>query len=110
MKRLTLLLALVLLPSQALAECAWVLWRETSFMRGQKIETGITPATGFALRSECIEGLRSERDREAATHEQDAVVTRHDDVFGVLHPGGWKLVVKYRCLPDTVDPRGKEER
>lgn len=98
-------------PVQVWGQCAWVLWRETNFLAAGKTKPEITLAavTGFPARSECIEGLRSERDKAAAADERSgAVVTKHDDGYGALH--GWTMAVTYRCLPDTLDPRGKEGR
>ncbi len=125
MKRLTLLLALVLLPSQALAECAWVLWSRIS--RTVAIPKGL-PGEG-ALRKfrrwSVVKAEETKGDCEGTAkfvlysrYGTEAGRAAIDDGRLELGPMWAKEVMPdgsveslmFYCLPDTVDPRGKEER
>jgi hypothetical protein len=79
--------------TSASAECAWVLWTETTIVG----ISGSTWALGdvFATRAECdawrMRYFRAEQERR---------------VREATTPGGTTLSRNDRCLPDTVDPRG----
>ncbi len=101
MKRLTLLLALLLVPSQALAECAWVLW-----LRNVQQLDHVVKA--FASREECV----LEQERSLNMFARAEGVKWVGDVVSWLQKtkdGKEQLQrVRYTCLPDTVDPRGRK--
>lgn len=93
MKRLLLIVVLALLPTAALADCAWVLWGEA---------VSLTAGVGnlwevfnaFETREACMAGALSAQ-KEAVK----LMGTKDKQTF-----------LRAICLPDTVDPRGKEER
>ena len=103
MKRLTLLLALVLLPTQALAECAWVLWVKvyakdmtdpTSGKADHSVEPYFHEPSAFATKEECDRKARSIAKLE----------------LSMMYRSNVKTLEFPNCLPDTIDPRGKGER
>jgi len=83
---LTLFIILVLVTS-ASAECAWVLWSSDY------------AADSFSTRDECRE--------EAARRTQ-----KHTEEMQKIPPAETMkrllLATTFRCLPDTVDPRGSK--
>jgi hypothetical protein len=87
------------------AECAWVLWITR--------DTGDTPQqpvvyASYATIADCIKTLDHEERaaRVAAANSATRVAPRSltIDRLGSL----WAR--SFRCLPDTVDPRGREGR
>lgn len=98
--------SLLTLAATAYAECAWVLWSESKM---------VTPA-GLATQMVMPEGAFDSKN--ACQMELAAVVSRSDlpfpgwkstkseDVTIFTNPQGGGLMTKYKCLPDTVDPRG----
>ena len=104
MKRLMLMLALVLLPTQVLAGSAWVLWcvpaEGDSNVPIKDLKLSYSPnewqpIAGYETAEAC------EPDREK----------RHVDFMSATLPRPGVVRVEIcRCLPDTVDPRPKEGR
>jgi hypothetical protein len=73
---------------------AWVLWSQMQNKSG----SDWNPEGGFENRSQCIEALKNELDlwrRGKNTNVGGDAVQFKDK----------NVVVTYRCLPDTVDPR-----
>ena len=92
MRRLTLVLVLVLLPSQALAECAWVLYQsvyKTKDAPEVELVEGPKMMSAYATRDEC----------EKAALEW----------FRKINQDPKSLIVTFECFPDTIDPRGKKD-
>jgi hypothetical protein len=89
-------LSLMLLAGSASAECAWVLWRETS-RGGLPVEWY---PDGYATSKECYAELNR---REAAMRDGGWSITGAPDLY--VHKES-SAVLRFRCLPDTVDPRG----
>ena len=92
-RRASLLVALFLLTSAptAYAECAWVLWEERPLKSGEwRLAT--TTASTFETKRSCDDTAaaanRSEASRAPAS-EQPSL---------------------FRCLPDTIDPRGPKAK
>ena len=112
--RRSLLVAFCLLTSAATAyaECAWVLWVESRRIGEGAPSSGYTEwniKQAFNQRAECVNGLDviekkwGERITPSSAHRP----MRFNDIRFTLIPlpgGYWHT--EYRCLPDTVDPRG----
>jgi hypothetical protein len=85
MRVLVALLLLLSLSTSASAECAWVLW-ENRLVDGNKVHASDwSPRQGFEKAEHCINAWKA------------------------LPPGTHQEFL-YRCLPDTVDPRGPKGR
>jgi hypothetical protein len=95
-RRTSLLGAFYLLTSAATAhaECAWVLWGNVEkgghFTDGSKWKALVAHRTQVAC----------EQDRDGEQAKRRAL----EDTF--LKATGGTDVILFRCLPDTVDPRG----
>jgi hypothetical protein len=86
----TALAALLALAPSASADCAWVLWLE-----GYGVAftgKGFQPQEAFATKAECV--------------AQMAKSTGSPTVFLMGGGPNGALVGAFKCLPDTVDPRG----
>jgi hypothetical protein len=104
-------LAVVLfLASVGTASAAWVLWVESRSVRGPREgrrEWDIEQS--FAQRAECVTEMDTvqkywrEKTRNPLVRLNDThlIMPARDD-------GYWHT--EYRCLPDTVDPRGPKEK
>lgn len=79
-------LALVM-PVQAEAACAWVLWGQASSLAGGFMSH---PMDAFKTREEC--------------HAEKA--SREARMKAEIKEGRALGVVLFSCLPDTIDPRG----
>jgi hypothetical protein len=98
------LLALVLAASHAEAACAWVLWEVPATIDPKKpialadarfSSARWTPSRAFDTASACDAALN-----EANREEWRAMGERNKSGAAL-----WDTYV-YRCLPDTIDPRG----
>ena len=101
MRRLTLVLVLVLLPSQALAECAWVEWVQVTLKTTYEWD----PQRSFETLGEC----KKEVEQRLRNLASKPGAQRFGDMVAETE-GGIARASIIRCLPDTVDPRGKEGR
>ncbi len=82
------LLCLTVFATSAAAECAWVLWKTLHVMRGGEIVvTEWSIAESYSTQKECEHWA---------------------NYYGPLARAGKPAspVISFRCLPDTVDPRG----
>jgi len=77
------------------AECAWVLWRETS--RGDAAVEWYPD--GYATSKECYDELNG---REKAMRQAGWYIAGAPNLY--MHKNS-TTVTRLRCLPDTVDPR-----
>jgi hypothetical protein len=102
-RRATLLVALFLLTTAATAyaECAWVLWESTA---STKAQTTIEPVRGYTTKRECDTALAAALDAYTGTLGFIRKDTKYQEAY--VKMGDATLSYAYRCLPDTVDPRG----
>jgi hypothetical protein len=118
-RRISLLIAIFLLASAATAyaECAWVLWEQTTVWKASPRnveETQWAPVTA-ALAQPICESSKATRIRErartvsSASRPKDTIVPIDDSVmWSWEEPDGTKgaQLFRFLCLPDSVDPRG----
>jgi hypothetical protein len=108
-RRAALAVVLLLLASvgTASAECAWVLW--TYNWSTTSVRVGWVLNQAYPSRAECMTGITrmKERDKESEA-ANPGLERRYSGDDGWLRDpktkfaDGWS----YRCLPDTIDPRG----
>jgi hypothetical protein len=92
-----LVLALLLTPAAALADCTWVLWNETPPGSGHFALADTIPVT-YDSRAACERAARAIDDARAMSNDEAS--TR-----GARVPPMFLL-----CLPDSVDPRAPKPR
>jgi hypothetical protein len=99
-RRASLLTAFSLLTSAATAyaECAWVIWGTRDSPEGGSFST--FPIEARETRKMCEERMWS----EIAYAVQQGVAKREGGGAMLVYKDG--KTVAFRCLPDTVDPRG----
>ena len=94
-RRTSLLVAFSLLTSAATAyaDCAWVLWNSIEARGYQQAKWTHQLVLAFTSKEECDRTLE---------------VTRAENPEGLQHHDEGRVTTSalYRCLPDTVDPRG----
>jgi hypothetical protein len=110
-----LILALVLVASQADAACAWVLWEH-------RATTVVSPKLDHKDSWLVSEASDSKPNCEDALGKRIKILHEQIKKMGLLvapGPKGYMMVLKradgtpestslidYQCLPDTIDPRG----
>jgi hypothetical protein len=113
------MIALFLLTSVATAhtECAWVLWSKLMVMSGSPKLPEESLVSAHSTIAACQEALNRQKDRQLGTLKsvEEALAARGqqpppatataDAVMGAWTDGSI-LLTSYRCLPDTIAPRG----
>ncbi len=106
------LLSLTTFATSASAECAWVLWLNQTSVPSDKFSGGKTTQEWTPIQAaledrvcdKMLEGTVKARSQpqhsgDRVTVEGFALVVIRNELFGTT-------VLRYVCLPDTVDPRG----
>ncbi len=118
-RKAALLVAFSLLTSTATAyaECAWVLWEQTTTWKASPKnveETQWAPVTAASAQPIC-ESSKANRIRQrvrnisSASRPKDTITPIDDSVmWSWEEPDDTKgaQLFRFLCLPDTVDPRG----
>jgi len=98
----------------ASAECAWVVWQHIDYID----RTPAPPSSRWGIgkitesRSECEKNIEASVDEEVGKPDPAYVTTvdrrpgMSTTVRAVHKERGSMIVTSYRCLPDTIDPRG----
>lgn len=93
---------LFLIPLPAWAECAWVLWLEQTLPIERISWTPVAAAPNSAgCRQELTAAIKAQSDPKPG--ETIEVRTNMISVKSESIP---LMILRYVCLPDTVDPRG----
>jgi hypothetical protein len=101
----------VLTPLFASAECAWVLWREDERKDPNRLaEATWAVPIAYADRAACVAVINDNvtrwEEKRSPTQSVERVSSGTAAEFRTrFDVDGW-LSVRFRCLPDTVDPRG----
>jgi hypothetical protein len=105
------ILLLFVIVSVAHAECAWVLWVEERFAATPP-ESSWRVLQGATTYESCEAGLYArvrDDDTDRATRGDHMLTEVYGPVIAKLRGPdgrGASQVLRYLCLPDTVDPRG----
>ena len=100
-------LALLLTVGQASAECAWVLWSFSYCDKECDWRESIVPSAAFQKKAECDETAKKNTHGDKAADKvlKDANEWAQQAMPGFVPPALGTTRV-WRCLPDTIDPRG----
>ncbi len=101
-----LIFAVVLaLPASVFAECAWVLWTvHATIDPNANWETAVRINPANWQPSHAFDTARSCNSEKTALDLEESKARRERNRAGI-----WEAWA-YRCLPDTIDPRGPKGR
>ena len=110
-KLLTLLCWLLVLTAAASAECAWVLWLRKVWTVAPAEPTWLSLQAPTLTYAACESGLAARvKDTVAKQLPQNVEIAASGPrVTKTIHRSDGRSeshIVRYLCLPDTVDPRG----
>jgi len=111
-RRATLLVvfSLLTLAATAHAECAWVLWNQTTHAQSSAIPGRPADvwtewkATGHVTKKECDQDLA---DRTARALKSGNWEMQGDNLQTTAKEKRFTMIARLVCLPDTIDPREK---
>ena len=98
--------------TSAFAECAWVLWGETS--EGRRVTVPLGPTSAYRTKEECEKNIDEQAKAVESLNSKST-----DSSYSMTRVGGHILLLKdqvpvvrwdFTCLPDSVDPRGLKAR
>ena len=101
--------------TSASAECAWLLWMEERFAPAPAASSWRV-LQGATTHDSCQAGLYArvrDDDTDRATRSEQVLTEVYGPVIAKLRGldgRGASQVLRYLCLPDTVDPRGPKGR
>jgi len=107
-RRALLLVAFSVLASTATAyaECAWVLWETQTSSQVDKATP--EPVRGYGSKPECDRALTAALDAFTNTPGFIHKDATYQEAY--VKMGNATRAYGYRCLPDTVDPRGPKAK
>ena len=102
-----LTVSLLLVSATAHAECSWVLWGQAvQRVAGEPEWDAETAAESLAgCKAAMADRLRFWREAGAQTTDHSWSMSGKDAASKA-----WNRLVGYRCLPDTIDPRGARSK
>src|SRR5690348_1565839 len=101
-------LASLVIATSASAECAWVLWGETS--EGRRVTVPLGPTSAYRTKEECEKNIDQQAKAVESLNSKST-----DSSYSMTRVRGHILLLKdqvpvvrwdFTCFPDTVDPRG----
>jgi len=106
---LTLSACVAGLASSERAKCAWMLWREDETKTPNKLaEVEWAAPIAYADRAACVavidDNVMRWEEKGSPTQTVERASSGTAAEFRTRYDGGW-LSTRFRCLPDTVDPR-----
>ena len=113
MRVLLALLCVFAFTTAAYADCAWVLWMEERFA-STPAQSSWRVLQGATTSDSCQAGLYArvrDDDTDRATRSEQMLTEVYGPVVAKLRGPdgrGASQVLRYLCLPDTVDPRGSK--
>ena len=100
------LMLVLALASSAWAECAWVLWQKTDDVRTSAALWNLIEATSLERDCRRMALQTAAATRKALGNLQYTVTPSSDPAIFSAAKGDSVDVHAFKCLPDTIDPRG----
>jgi hypothetical protein len=109
MKAVVLAVVLAVVPVQAWAECAWVLWSYTLQTAPTHVEL-LDHHSTYLTSAECADGLRAvAKVLDSRAYKVTGPLPGDFEMFADKVTSRDSRLEKYFCIPDTVDPRGPRD-
>ena len=113
MKVIAAVMLVLLSAAPATAECAWVLWQNYILLSKSVPEDSWKIFHAGAAEKACIDAMIDlKQKRTAFVKEQNpgAKIEIFTNEVSVRHASGTVMMFRFRCLPDTVAPRGPKRK